>query len=436
MDYNDSLKYLEKVYTLNTKRNRESLLEVLELFDMPQNKIKTIHVAGTNGKGSTCAMIRQMLTEAGYSVGMFSSPHLEKYNERITINGNMISDSDLAFEISAVKDAAAKALGSPTALSFFEILTLSAFNYFHRKQVDYAVIEVGLGGRLDSTNVIERPELTVITSIGFDHMHLLGNTLPEIAAEKAGIIKDNRPVVLFTNPPEVYDVVKAKADKHNAPIYYAQNGIETKIKSRGLFKTSFSAECEHFNYKNVDLSLMGNYQVFNAANTLLCVKALREHVLDLPDEIVLKALSNTHWPGRMEVLCESPAVIIDGAHNFAGAQSVKTTFNDYFKGKRTILIVGILSDKEYGKMVRELADAAEVVIVTEVINERNLPADDLAKEIADIDKEIIVKPDCKEAFETAYKMTGKDDIILVAGSLYLLGDLRPYILKRGEVENA
>ena len=432
MNYADSLKYLEKVYTLNAKRNKESLMKVLGMFDMPQNKIKTIHIAGTNGKGSTCAMVAQMLKEAGYSVGMFNSPHLEKYNERITINGEMISDDDLAAEITAVEKAANEAFGVEMGLSFFEILTLSAFNYFAKKQVDFAVIEVGLGGRLDCTNVMESPVLTVITSIGFDHMHLLGNTLPEIAAEKAGIIKDNRPVVLFTNPADVYDVVKKKADSHNAPLYYAQNGIDTKVKSRSLHMTKFSAGCEHFKYDNVELSLLGNYQVFNASNALLCVKALRDYGLDLTDDIVLRALAKVRWAGRMEVLSEKPVVIIDGAHNHAGAISVKNTFKDYFAGKRTILIVGILSDKQYDKMINELAEIADVVIVTEVENDRSLPAEDLEDAISAV-KEIIVEKDCRKAFDIALEMAEEDDIILAAGSLYLLGDLRPYILtKKGK----
>ena len=430
MNYTDSLKYLEKVYTLNAKRNKESLMKVLGMFDMPQNKIKTIHIAGTNGKGSACAMVAQILAEAGHSVGMFNSPHLEKYNERITINGEMISDDDLAAEITAVEKAANEALGVEMGLSFFEILTLSAFNYFAKKQVDYAVIEVGLGGRLDCTNVMESPVLTVITSISFDHMHLLGNTLPEIAAEKAGIIKDNRPVVLFTNPDDVYDVVKKKAELHNAPLYYAQNGINTEIKSRSLHMTNFSAECEHFKYDNVGLSLLGNYQVFNASNVLLCVKALRDYGLELTDDIVLNALAKVRWPGRMEVLSEKPVVIIDGAHNHAGAISVKNTFNDYFAEKKTILIVGILKDKQYDKMINELADIADVVIVTEVDNDRSLPAEDLEDAILGI-KEIIVEKDCKKAFDMAFEMAEDDDIILVAGSLYLLGDLRPYILIKG-----
>ena len=429
MNYTDSLKYLEKVYTLNAKRNKESLMEVLGMFDMPQNKIKTIHVAGTNGKGSTCAMIAKILIEAGHSVGMFNSPHLEKYNERITINGEMISDDDLAAEITAIEKASNRVLGVEMGLSFFEILTLAAFNYFAKKQVDYAVIEVGLGGRLDCTNVMESPVLTVITSIGFDHMHLLGNTLPEIAAEKAGIIKDNRPVVLFTNPDDVYDVVKKKAELHNAPLYYAQNGIDAKVKSRSMSLTEFSAECEHFKYDNIGLSLLGNYQVFNASNVLLCVKALRDYGLELPDDIVLRALSKVHWAGRMEVLSEKPIVIIDGAHNHAGSISVKTTFSDYFKNKKTILIVGILSDKQYDKMINELSDIADIVIVTEVANDRSLTAEDLENAILG-EKEIIVEKDCKKAFDIACELAGEDDIILVAGSLYLLGDLRPYILAR------
>jgi dihydrofolate synthase/folylpolyglutamate synthase len=368
---------------------------------------------------------------------MFNSPHLEKYNERISLNGKMISDEDLAMEITAVEDVAVEILGPNETLSFFEILTIAAFNYFSKQDIDYAVIEVGLGGRLDCTNVIESPVLSVITSIGFDHMNVLGNTLPEIAGEKAGIIKDGRPIVLYTNPEEVYDVVKKKADEHNAQLYYAKNGINTEIKSRSLNITEFSAECEYFSYDNVKLSLIGNYQIFNASNVLLCVKALRDLGVNLPDDIVLGALAKTQWAGRMEVLSQKPVIIIDGAHNHAGAIGVKETFNDYFKGKRVNLIVGILGDKEYDKMVEELSDIADTVILTEAASDRALPAEDLAKVISDTDKKIIIEKDYKKAFDSAYAMSdAENDIILVAGSLYLLGDLRPYILsemsKRGD----
>lgn len=433
MNYIDSMEYLEKIYTLDTKKNKESLLEILKYLDMPQNKIKTIHVAGTNGKGSTCAMINQILIEAGFKVGMFTSPHIEKYNERIKINGEMISDDDMAYEISEVQKASEAVFKSSTVLSFFETLTIAAFNHFYKLNVDYAVIEVGLGGRLDSTNVIEKPELTVITSIGFDHMHLLGNTLPEIAAEKAGIIKDNRPVVLFTNPPEVFDVVKKKADFHNAMVYYAQNGIKTEIKSRSLKGTSFSAHCEHFDYENINLSMIGDYQIFNAANTLLCVSAMRDHVVDLSDEAVLRALSKTHWAGRMEVVSEKPAVILDGAHNVAGAKSVKETFAAHFKDKKITLIVGILSDKQYSEMLEELAAAADIIIVTEALIDRALTVGELKKELERplyLVKKVIAEANPKKAFDIAYDNADDDDVILVAGSLYLLGDLRSYILNK------
>ncbi len=423
--------YLENIYTKNAKRNKESLLAVLSAFNNPQNSLKIIHVAGTNGKGSSCAMLTSVLVAAGYTVGTFTSPHLTRYNERITIDNKEISDTELAHELTLVKDTATDVLGDSEQLSFFEIFTIAMYNHLNRKNVDFAVVEVGLGGRLDCTNVMESSILSVITHIHFDHTHILGETLEKIAFEKAGIIKKNCPVVLYSAKDEVYNVVKEIAEKNEAKLYY-EDEVKTEIKHMSLDYTEFSASCSRFNYENVKIGLLGSYQVYNATHILLCVHALRESGVLISDEAMFKGLENAFWAGRMEVLSKKPYIIIDGAHNIDGIKSFADTAKIYFTHKKLIVVFGVSSDKDYTQMLKEISalEFVETIILTEASYSRALPAKAMKDIAAQLGKHIIVESNYKKAVDTAISLCGENDFVCVIGSLYLLGDVRPYVLDK------
>ncbi len=436
MNYTQSLEYLENIYKSNSQRNMQSLLKVLDKLGNPQDKLKVIHVAGTNGKGSTCAMLTSILIEAGYKVGTFTSPHLETYNERITINNIMISDEDLANQISLVEETVKL---TETSLSFFEVFTVATYNYLFKQQVDIAIIEVGLGGRLDCTNVVKSPILSVITSISYDHMKLLGNTLEQITKEKAGIIKKNCPVVLYSAIDKVYNVVYETAMQNNSKLYHLKwEDFSIDIKQLTVEQTNFSITSRFFNYNDLTIRLLGKYQIYNASNLLLCIYALKQAGIIIEDKALKQGLLKAKWAGRMEVVQiaqEMPPIILDGAHNYDGVLAYCQSMKEYFKHKNITLVVGFLGDKQFDKMLRSLALIANTIILTEPNNKRALSADVLYETFKTFEKEIkekkhiIIQKDYKNAINTALDITLNSDIISVVGSLYLVGDVKAYLAK-------
>lgn len=427
MDYTQAAAYLYEVSGLkNLKHPLEDLIGILKLFNSPQEELKIIHVAGTNGKGSTCAMLTGILTEAGYKVGMFTSPHLVKFNERITVNNEGINDCDFALLLGRVKTASEEYFGlKGKPLSFFEMLTLMAFIYFKEQNVDFAIMEAGMGGRLDSTNIITQPVLSVITNIGYDHMEILGESLVEIAGEKAGIIKKNCPAVLYLNNEEVYNVIEETACIQNSKLYYNKN-LDLKILNAELDGMRFSISSDYFNYTEVSLGLIGRYQAENAAGVLLAVYALNEAGIAIDNETVINALKKVKWPGRMEVISHNPMILLDGAHNIDGA-AVFAEAISVFSCKRIILVTGILKDKPYKEIIGRLSKCASVIIATQPESKRALTAAELADCVMDKGKEVLILENCYEAIDKAVEMASKDDIVCVTGSLYLIGALRGYL---------
>ncbi len=427
MDYAEAVCYLENCHKFGSKQGHNNFEKLMALFGSPQDKIPAIHVAGTNGKGSNCAMIASILSKQGYKVGMFSSPHLMRYNERISICGEYINDFDFARHVGIVKEKVFELFeNSDEYFSFFEIITAVAFNYFFEKKVDFVVLEVGLGGRLDSTNIIKNPLVCVITSISFDHTEYLGNSILEIAKEKGGIIKKNSPVVLYSQSKEVYNIIKSICDEKNSELFYLSDyGID--VISKDLTETVFDVDNEFFSYKNVNIKLIGDYQIYNACNVLMVVEALRKRGVVISEKAVFDGLENAKISGRMEIVRKEPVVILEGAHNVEGAEKLNHfLFNLKSDKKKITVVVGILKDKNYEEMLSLITEFSDNVIFTEVDNKRALNANELFSANSSFDKNVFVRENFQEAVDLALEISDKSDCVIFTGSLYLIGDILKY----------
>lgn len=429
MNYKEAMEYIENTAKFGMNFGLERVLKILEYLDNPQDKIKCIHVGGTNGKGSTTAMVSSILREEGYKVGMYTSPYLEEFEERIQINGENIKKEELASIVTEVKDAISKVdvvkFGAPTQ---FEIITALMFYYFAIKKVDYAVVEVGLGGRLDATNVIN-PILVILTSISFDHMNILGDTLKEIAGEKAGIIKKGCTVVSYPQETEALNVIKSKCKELNSKlIVVKKEDIKQVIIDKNNFKQELKINVLDKTY-DIKLSLIGEHQVLNCAVCLNAINALRESGIVIHDDSIKRGLFNVKWIGRMEVLKNKPLVVIDGAHNIDGIEKLKLSIDKYFNYENIILIVGILGDKQVDKMINVITRNAKSVIVTEPHNYRAESSSVLYEKIKEKHIDCFDIESYEKAYEKALSLAKDNDLILVCGSLYMIGDMRKVIRK-------
>ncbi|MCL2573708.1 MAG: bifunctional folylpolyglutamate synthase/dihydrofolate synthase [Defluviitaleaceae bacterium] len=421
--------YLLESYGNGKKKGLEAMSQALGLLGNPQDDLKIIHVAGTNGKGSFCAMMAAILRESGLQTGCFISPHLEVFNERFTINNEMISDSDFAECISKVVEVSRAIFGDNDTFSYFEILTLVAFIYFQQKQVDICLLEVGIGGRLDSTNVIKSPLLSVIMSIGMDHMEILGDTVELIATEKAGIIKENCPVVLYPNDDLVYNIIADIAMSKNAKIHSARD-IDLKVSKTTPQATFFSIYHEYFGTANIELNLVGQHQLQNASVVMAAAVALRDVGISIDAEHIKRGLSKVYWPGRMEIVNENPVIILEGAHNLQGAQAAAHSMKTLFADKEITLVMGIMEDKEYNEVVKTLVSPASKVVFTKPKYDFRAATPAALAEVLgrDAPKDMHIEDDCHMALQKAIEITdNKNGVIFCSGSLYLIGDLRSFV---------
>lgn len=373
-------------------------------------------------------MLQSILTQSGYKTALYTSPHIIKYNERYQIDGVCISDERLLQEVLFVKkyydQMIEEGLEAPT---LFEFLTAICFHYFAEESADILILEVGLGGLCDATNIIENPLLCCIMSIGFDHMEFLGNTIEEIAIQKAGIIKQNTPVVLYHQKSAVYHSIADICRQKHCTLYDLQNNVKTKIILQNLEKTIFSISTKYFEYKAVELSLLGEYQIQNCIAVLLACHALNQHGFSLTEQSILKGIQNTNWQCRMEIIQRSPIVILDGAHNADGIHMLCRSIKKYFKHKKITLLLGVLSDKQYQKMVQEILPIVDTVVLTEPISNRKLNINELEKTMLHFHKKIYKNAHVIEAYHTALSVTAKKDAIICCGSLYMIGELKNYI---------
>lgn len=429
MSYDEAMDYLSSVGRFGSNYGLKRTYRLLEILGEPQKKLKLIHIAGTNGKGSTTAMITNMLMGLGYRVGMYTSPYLEEFEERIQINGINIKKNTLAELMSVVKKAVDQVIEEgfehPTE---FEILTSLMYLYYYEEKVDYAVIEVGLGGELDSTNVII-PIVSVITSISMDHMSILGNTLGEIAMQKAGIIKENIPVIVYPQNEEAMESIFNKAEKLNSKIYEVSEDSGKFIKMISEEKVYQEIEVKGLkNTYKVKLPLIGEHQILNLSVALMTIEVLCEKEnINLNKDLIEKSLENVVWKGRLEVLRINPLVVIDGAHNIDGIKMLRKNIEKYFKYNKIYLLLGILADKQVEDMIKEITPIAERVYALTPHSERAELSEELKKEIIKYNKNVIALEDYEEAYKSALNEASYDDLVLISGSLYMVGDMRKTI---------
>lgn len=403
----------------------ERMEELLRRLGNPQDDLKVIHVAGTNGKGSVSKYLEEGLSACGYKMGLYTSPYIETFNERIRYDGADISDDDLEYYgqkvVSAAEAMVADGLDSPTE---FEVVTAIAFLYFAGRQADITILEVGLGGIGDSTNVVKSPLASVITSISYDHMAQLGSSLAEIAVNKAGIIKTGCPVIANVPQRDAAKIIARKAYAMGSRLYDI-SGIRAAVSDETPFSQKVSMELYEKSYSDVEISMVGRHQAENLKTALATLEILRKSgAVKLDREALYEGLKRARQPGRFEVISEDPLVIIDGAHNEAGAQALQETMAQHFAGKKILLVAGILADKEIDSIVKFLTKITDHIIVTEPDNPRKLAAEKLAEHVAEFGAAAEVVSDVEAAVHRAKELADGYDVILFAGSLYLIGDVR------------
>ncbi|MDP4094639.1 MAG: folylpolyglutamate synthase/dihydrofolate synthase family protein [Bacillota bacterium] len=422
MDINQALDYIHGTYKFGIKLGLKNIGRLLELMGNPHKRMRYVHVAGTNGKGSTVAFISSILMAAGYKTGIYTSPFIQRYNERMKINECEISDGDLSRITSFVKEKAdimvSEGSNHPTE---FEIGTAIAFQYFCENRCDIVVLEVGMGGRFDSTNIIDTPLVSVITTISYDHMEWLGDTLPEIAGEKAGIIKPRGKVVLYPQPEEVKAVFEMVCREKEADLYKV-DFCSIQLKSFNLHGQIFDFE----KYKTLEIKLLGDHQVKNACVAVKTAELLNNNGLDIDETSVREGLSSARWPGRMEKVHDNPVFIIDGAHNAEGAGILAGNLKKYFPDKKIKFIVGVLRDKDYKSLIEAINPIASAFFPVTPNNSRALPAKDLVNFINSYCKSVYLSDTIVDAINNSIISASPDDIICACGSLYFIGEVREY----------
>lgn len=428
MNYDEAMEYISNTAKFGSNLGLERTEKILELLGNPHKKIKCIHIAGTNGKGSVTAMITEMLKESGYKVGMYTSPYIEEFEERIQINGNNIPKVNLSNMVTEVSQAVQRVLelgyDHPTE---FEIITCAAFLYFYNEKVDYAVIEVGLGGRLDSTNVIT-PILSVITSISYDHMQILGDTLSKIAYEKAGIIKTEVPVVVYPQEEEAETVINEVCLKRKSPIISVPGDCVLHIDT-GEFNLPYQSIkiTTQRDIYEIELSLLGEHQLSNCATAVYAAEELINQGIGIKKECILSALKKVKWMGRLEILSNKPLVVIDGAHNIDGITKLRSSVESYFKYNNLVLIIGILKDKEIEDMVKTIVPMAQRVIAVSPHSIRAESALKLKEIMSKYNENVEYEDDYSKAYKKALEYCSEEDMLLICGSLYMIGDMRKII---------
>ncbi len=435
MEYDQIIAKINSYLKFGRKLGLERMEKLMDLLGSPQEHMKILHVAGTNGKGSVCRYLYEALMANGYSVGMYTSPFLERFTERMEANGEEISAEELSICTDLVLAQADKleamGLESPTE---FEIVTAIGFVYYKRMNVDFLVLEVGLGGRGDATNIVKNPLVTAITSISYDHTEYLGDTLEKIAIEKAGIVKPGVPMVCQVSEDEAKNAIARICQEKNADFYDVTDFDAFEVDSSlDGYQFSIWLKSLGMEYENVSLSMIGQHQIKNAV-TALSVLQLLEELYNFPlDHVkVLEGMKRAIHRGRFEVLERQPFVIIDGAHNEAGIEAIKVVMDEHFHGKKVLTVMGILEDKINDELLRKMASFTDTIMVTKVPNPRAVEADDLGEAIAKATGKACIKVDnYKEAVKQAMESRANYDCVLFSGSLYLIGavrtELRGYI---------
>lgn len=437
MNFEQSLEVLNELTKFGINLGLERISSLLGYFDNPQNDLQVIHIGGTNGKGSTAAMLTSILCEAGYKVGTYTSPHLHSYTERIKINNIPIGELEFASllkEMLPYFDKVIYEVGeSPTE---FEVITALALLYFKRTKTQIVVLEVGMGGDIDSTNVINNPLVSVITNVSYDHADYLGETLQEIAMKKSGIIKKNRPVVTASEEENVLTIIRNKAHLLDSPLYEVQETFKWDVERDDLKGQLFNLRSVKSRYQELYIPLKGQHQLTNCATAIKVIEVLQESGYDICNENIKLGLKNVLWPGRLETVKNNPLVIIDGAHNPAGMKELASWLSSVRKTPemRIISIIGMLADKDRCTAVKYLDPLLDEVIITKPPSARAGNWHEVKEYFNAKLKRVHLEEDYKNALKKALDIAKKEDMILITGSLYLIGEIRGLI--KGNLKNS
>jgi dihydrofolate synthase/folylpolyglutamate synthase len=422
-EYDEALRWLFKLQRFGVKLGLDNVRELLGHLGDPQERFRSIHVAGTNGKGSVCTFLSSVLNEAGYKVGMYTSPHVVRFNERMQINGKEISNEQVMEYIERIRPIAEKMGEDPTKHpTFFEFTTAMGFSYFADEGIDIGVIEVGMGGRLDATNVIT-PEVSAITHLALEHTEHLGKTLERIAKEKAGIIKPGIPVVSAEENP----VIREICDERGCELTVVEKDCPYE-------RISFDASGQRLwigePTQEFEIPLLGNYQVQNAAVAYAVLGAMRTRGFDIDDAAIRHGFETARWPARLEVVRQKPTVVIDSSHNPDGMRNLKEALIEAVGKDRITFVVGVMSDKEVLPMLEAVAPVAERVICTRPDYWRAMDPEDVGREARKLLNEVEVVASVPEAVERAISLAVEDDVICVTGSIFMAGDATAHLKGR------
>ncbi len=428
MKYREALDYIESLAGYGIVPGLDSIARLLEQLGDPQKELKFVHIAGTNGKGSTLAYLSTVLKCAGYRVGRYLSPVIMDYREKIQVNERHITQKALCQGLELIREACeritADGFPHPTA---FEVETALAFWYFREQKCDIVVLETGMGGSEDATNIIDTVCVSVITCVSMDHMKFLGKTLGEIAAAKSGIMKAGKPVVTLEQQEEAAEVIRKRAEELGCPLVEADPSKATGVRY-GVERQKF----HYGGYQNLEIGLAGVFQIENAVLAIEVLKVLGEQGFAVTEEQLRKGLAGTAWPGRFTVIGKKPLFVVDGAHNEDAAKKLARSIEFYFTNKRIIYIMGVLMDKEYDRIIAHTCRYADQIItVTPPHNPRAMGAYDLALAVSESHPCVTAVDSLEEAVEMSYLLAGKDDVIVAFGSLSYLGQLMEIVDRRG-----
>jgi dihydrofolate synthase/folylpolyglutamate synthase len=428
MDYKEAIKYLYNLKIYGMSLGLERIEFLLKSLGSPQENMKAIHVAGTNGKGSVCAMLSSVLSSAGYKVGLFTSPHLLEFEERIRINGEPVSKKKLCSLVDRVKPIASSMVEDhdfehPT---FFEMATAMAFSHFFDENVDFAVIEVGLGGRLDATNVIS-PLICVITSVSLDHTHVLGTTLGEVAREKAGIIKEGIPVICGIEQEEIIKMIEDICQKKHCQVLFSKNQGGYNLKEKNVDYQVFDIHLNGSQYTDLNIPLLGEHQLKNAQIAIMSTELLKGMGMDIKEEDLREGLAKTKWPGRLQIIQKNPTIILDCAHNPSGMKALGSVINDMFGRTKKILIIGIMRDKDIPGIVKEAGSFADLMIITKPKFERAAEPEHIQKWAKKYCEDVKIIQNVAEAVNFSKSTTEPEDVVIISGSIFNVGESMEFL---------
>ncbi|MEF8847822.1 MAG: folylpolyglutamate synthase/dihydrofolate synthase family protein [Candidatus Thermoplasmatota archaeon] len=425
MKYKEALEWLNSFQVFGIKPGLERISYLAKKMGHPHQKYRTIHVAGSNGKGSVCRYLGKILEKQGYKVGIYTSPHQKDISERITVNSKPITKKEITDILMKIRVAVREMSEKPT---YFEILTILSFFYFKKKKVDIAIIETGLGGRFDATNII-KPILSIITNVSLEHQKILGENIEDIAFEKAGIIKENIPLVTAAKN-KALNIIKKQASKKNADIRVVNKSSWRRIK-KNLHSQTFRVNTDLAKYE-IDINIQGEFQGENLALVINSIEILRDIDICISKESIYKGFKDTQNIGRMDVLKRDPLVILDGAHNPAAIQAIKKSLLKDFNFKKIIIILGVMSDKDLEEIISLIIFFSDLIVLTKPNNKRSASPLQLKKIIDEkgYNKKVFIKEKPNDALRFAESLADRKDLICITGSLFLVGEIMFYFEKK------